>query len=104
MITNFKKEQSTLSKIQLEKTMKLLSDKFCHRCGGLMISEHCFDIGSHTGEYEILIRKCLSCGETIDPTILKNRLHNQDESVEAITSDDSFYSPARSAEGSTQHP
>ena len=58
---------------ELEDFMKILLTKDCYRCGGLMITEQCFDVESNTGEFEIQIRKCLSCGETIDPTILRNR-------------------------------
>ena len=101
MITNLRREKSQLDKIQLEKTLKLLSDKFCHRCGGLMISEHCFDIGSHTGEFEILIRRCVSCGETIDPTILRNRLQSQELSLDPAPSHKSTCSPTTLAEGAS---
>lgn len=78
MITNLNKEQTELNNSQAEISQKILSDKFCHRCGGLMISEHCFDVESHTGEFEILTRKCLSCGESIDPTILRNRFQTKE--------------------------
>ena len=60
----------------VERTMNLLFNKDCHRCGGLMVTDLCFDVESTTGEFEIEIRKCLSCGETIDPTILMNRQRN----------------------------
>lgn len=38
----------------------------CHRCGGLMIEERVFEIGS-------INWRCVSCGERIDPVILTHR-------------------------------
>lgn len=38
----------------------------CHRCGGLMVPEQVFEIGS-------IDWRCVSCGERIDPVILAHR-------------------------------
>jgi len=38
----------------------------CLRCGGLMVSELGFDL---------VVQRCLQCGERIDPVILQNRQH-----------------------------
>lgn len=38
----------------------------CHRCGGLMVQE--FDSAIGTDE-----RRCISCGERVDPVILQHR-------------------------------
>lgn len=38
----------------------------CHRCGGLMVPEMIFEIGSFDW-------RCVSCGERIDPVILAHR-------------------------------
>ena len=38
----------------------------CHRCGGLMIQEKVFEIGSFDWH-------CVSCGERVDPVILAHR-------------------------------
>ncbi|HSA87281.1 MAG TPA: hypothetical protein VLE46_13955 [Nitrospira sp.] len=38
----------------------------CHRCGGLMVPEKVFEIGS-------IDWRCVSCGERIDPVILVHR-------------------------------
>ena len=77
MSTTLEKNRATQEEEYLQNSLRVLFSKSCHRCGGLMISEPCFDVASNTGEFEIEIRKCLSCGETIDPTILKNRLRNE---------------------------
>ena len=44
-------------------------DECCHRCGGLMVSEPLFEIGSVNW-------RCVSCGERIDPVILEHRRKN----------------------------
>ena len=38
----------------------------CHRCGGLMIAEKVFEIGS-------IDWHCVSCGDRVDPVILTHR-------------------------------
>lgn len=38
----------------------------CHRCGGLMVEERVFEIGSVNW-------RCVSCGERVDPVILTHR-------------------------------
>ncbi len=38
----------------------------CHRCGGLMVREKVFELGSFDW-------RCVSCGERIDPVILAHR-------------------------------
>jgi tRNA(Ile2) C34 agmatinyltransferase TiaS len=38
----------------------------CHRCGGLMVSEKVFELGSFDW-------RCVSCGNRVDPVILAHR-------------------------------
>lgn len=38
----------------------------CHRCGGLMVEEQVYEVGSVNW-------RCVSCGERIDPVILTHR-------------------------------
>jgi tRNA(Ile2) C34 agmatinyltransferase TiaS len=38
----------------------------CHRCGGLMVEERIFEIGS-------IDWRCVSCGDRVDQVILANR-------------------------------
>ncbi len=45
---------------------KKLALDCCHRCGGLMLEERVFEIGSNNW-------RCVSCGERIDPVILAHR-------------------------------
>ncbi|MEP6959294.1 MAG: hypothetical protein ABI980_11240 [Nitrospirota bacterium] len=47
----------------------------CMRCGGLMVSEYYLDLQDDTGQIGITGFRCSSCGEVIDPVILRNRLN-----------------------------
>lgn len=46
----------------------------CSRCTGLMVIEQGFNSMLGTSEADVLLRRCVQCGEIIDPVILKNRL------------------------------
>jgi hypothetical protein len=52
----------------------------CVRCGGLMVREFCMDLLSSTGELDCAARRCVQCGEVVDPLILQNR-RTQHEAV-----------------------
>ncbi len=45
----------------------------CSRCSGFMIVEESFDsiVGAAYGDF--LVRRCVQCGEVVDPVILQNR-------------------------------
>lgn len=45
----------------------------CPRCEGLMVVEQCFDLTGDAGHQDCLARRCVQCGEVIDPVILQNR-------------------------------
>lgn len=45
----------------------------CLRCGGLMVIDQCFDSTGDAGNLDLLVRRCVQCGEVIDPVILQNR-------------------------------
>jgi hypothetical protein len=50
-------------------------EECCHRCGGFMVPEPVFELGS-------VDWRCIGCGERIDPVILAHRKKN-DERDEA---------------------
>jgi hypothetical protein len=50
-------------------------EECCHRCGGFMVPEPVFELGSVNW-------RCIGCGERIDPVILAHRKKN-DERDEA---------------------
>ena len=52
---------------------ELVSTARCWRCGGLMVTEQCFDLLSDSGYLDFLARRCVQCGELIDPVILQHR-------------------------------
>lgn len=56
----------TVTKVPKETTTREYRSNRCHRCGGLMIQEKVFEIGSFDW-------RCVSCGERIDPVILAHR-------------------------------
>ena len=45
----------------------------CARCGGLLLTQHYMDLLDDTGQIDITAWHCMTCGEVIDPVILKNR-------------------------------
>ncbi len=45
----------------------------CTRCGGLMVQEICLDLSNSTSELECATRRCVQCGDIVDPVILRNR-------------------------------
>jgi hypothetical protein len=38
-----------------------------------MVAEQCFDLTGDAGQLDCLARRCVQCGEVIDPVILQNR-------------------------------
>ena len=45
----------------------------CSRCKGLMVVEQCFDSMDDPRHLDFPARRCVQCGEIIDPVILQNR-------------------------------
>lgn len=45
----------------------------CSRCMGLMVVEESFDSIAGGGQAGSLVRRCVQCGEVVDPVILQNR-------------------------------
>ncbi len=45
----------------------------CFRCRGLMIVEESFDSIPRSAGTDCLVRRCVQCGEVVDPVILQNR-------------------------------
>lgn len=45
----------------------------CARCGGLMVIVRCQDLMDNTGAIYFFARRCVLCGELIDPVIRQNR-------------------------------
>jgi hypothetical protein len=56
----------------------------CWRCRGLMVVESCYDFASDTGQLDCLARRCVQCGEVIDPVILQNRRLQLEKNVARV--------------------
>lgn len=50
------------------------SRDLCARCRGLMVIDYSMDLLDDTGQIDVTVWRCTSCGEVIDPTILRNRV------------------------------
>jgi len=50
----------------------------CLRCGGFMVNEVPMDSRNNTSELECGTRRCVQCGDILDPVILRNRRIRQD--------------------------
>ena len=48
-------------------------ESMCARCGGLMVQDYCLDVLGNIGESEFAAKRCVQCGEVVDPVILRNR-------------------------------
>ena len=48
-------------------------ESMCTRCGGLMVDDFCMDVLGNIGEAEVAAKRCVQCGEVVDPVILRNR-------------------------------
>jgi hypothetical protein len=45
----------------------------CNRCGGLMVNDSYIDLLNNVGEAKFAAKRCVQCGEVVDPVILRNR-------------------------------
>jgi len=50
-----------------------LHETTCTRCGGLMVDDSYMDILNNVGELKFAAKRCVQCGEVVDPVILQNR-------------------------------
>jgi hypothetical protein len=53
-------------------------ESMCTRCGGLMVQDFCLDVLGNIGEAEFVAKRCVQCGEVVDPVILLNRQLRQE--------------------------
>jgi hypothetical protein len=60
-------------------------ESICARCGGLMVNDFCMDVFNSTGEPEFSARRCVQCGEVIDPVIERNRRLRQESRTVRFT-------------------
>lgn len=58
---------------KLERQESRADSNRCSRCRGLMIIEGAFDSIGEAAHPDFLVRRCVQCGEIVDPVILQNR-------------------------------
>lgn len=51
----------------------------CMRCGGLMVNDFCMALLNSAGDLEVVAKRCVQCGEVVDPVIERNRRVRQEE-------------------------
>ena len=67
-------ERTTEEQLQSQTTSSAVQhESMCTRCGGLMVNDFCMDLLNNTGESKIASKRCVQCGEVVDPVILQNR-------------------------------
>lgn len=53
----------------------------CKRCGGLMVPDFCTDLLNGSGSLDCCTRRCVQCGDIVDPVIRLNRHLQQSAGV-----------------------
>ena len=73
MATAFGFPTEDLKEVNVAEWKELIGRARCLRCGGLMVPEQCFDLFSDNGRLDFPAKRCVQCGELVDPVILRNR-------------------------------
>ena len=74
---------TTLEQLDTRTLSGVRYESICTRCGGLMVSDFCRELVSSTGDLNFAPKRCVQCGEFVDPVILQNR-RLQQESAHGI--------------------
>ena len=53
---------------------RLAEERSCIRCRGLLVSDWFYDLKNPV-EYHVKVLRCVQCGDRVDPTIVRNRIH-----------------------------
>ena len=77
--------QASITHMNTARLAKEKEEDTCTRCGGFMVSHWCMNVNYDAGGMEILTKRCLQCGEVIDPVILENRLNPNREELKKKT-------------------
>ena len=62
-----------------------MHESTCTRCGGFMVHDSCLDVVGSIGESEFAAKRCVQCGEVVDPVILRNRRTRQEPMTVQLT-------------------
>ena len=52
---------------------RIVATNACPRCGGLLVKDTYVDLNEDARSPDDTARRCVQCGEVVDPTILGNR-------------------------------
>ena len=63
-----------------------------------MVNDFCMDLLNSTGELEFAAKRCVQCGEVVDPVILRNRRTGQEMNAPCLNRS---LSPYAAGSGST---
>ena len=75
-------ERTTEQQLQSRATSSAAQyESACTRCGGLMVNDFCMDLLNSSGESKFAAKRCVLCGEVVDPVILQNRGTRQEPMV-----------------------
>jgi ribosomal protein S27AE len=66
-------------------TSAVRDESICPRCSGLMVNDSCPEVLNSTGELDFSARRCVQCGEVIDPVIERNRRLRQESRTVRFT-------------------
>jgi RNase P subunit RPR2 len=73
------KQKEQIGELQSQSDFSpVLLRSICLRCGGLMVKEVSMDLWNSTSELECTTRRCVQCGDILDPVILRNRCIRQE--------------------------
>ncbi|MBS0170610.1 MAG: hypothetical protein JSR62_09675 [Nitrospira sp.] len=53
--------------------LNLRHESTCLRCGGFMVPDFCTDLLNGSGTLDCSTRRCVQCGDIVDPVIRWNR-------------------------------
>ena len=62
---------------------RILATNACPRCGGLLVRAPFVDLLEDGTSSDYAARRCVQCGEVIDPLILRNRSPRRSSTAEA---------------------
>jgi ribosomal protein S27AE len=73
MATAFKEKTKNEQLANLTVSPAAQHKSTCTRCGGFMVNDSYLDLLNNVGESKFAAKRCVQCGEVVDPVILRNR-------------------------------
>ena len=73
MATAFKEKTKNEQLANLTVSPATQHESTCTRCGGFMVNDSYLDLLNNVGDLKFVAKRCVQCGEVVDPVILRNR-------------------------------